>query len=63
MSATTERRNPTPTPTTTSAASPRSEHERREAEYLALRQLAEEVRRLDRQLHRERSYAVAHYAA
>lgn len=46
-----------------SDAAPRNEHERREAEYLALRQLADEVARLDRQLHRERSYAVAHYAA
>ena len=42
--------------------SPRAEHQRREAEYLALRQLADEVKRLDRQLHRERSYATAHYA-
>lgn len=42
--------------------SPSTEHQRREAEYLALRQLADEVRRLDRQLHRERSYATARYA-
>lgn len=42
--------------------SPRAEHQRREAEYLALRQLADDVRRLDRQLHRERSYAATHYA-
>lgn len=42
--------------------SPRAEHERREAEYLALRQLADHVQRLDRQLHRERSYATARYA-
>ena len=44
------------------SASPRAEHQRREAEYLALRQLADDVRRLDRQLHRERSYAMARYA-
>jgi hypothetical protein len=53
-------RTPSPSP---NEAAPRNEHERREAEYLALRQLADEVKRLDRQLHRERSYAVAHYAA
>ncbi|WP_397608746.1 hypothetical protein [Silanimonas sp.] len=47
---------PTPNP------SPRAERQRREAEYLALRQLAEHVQRLDRQLHRGRSYATARYA-
>lgn len=47
---------PTPNP------SPRAEHHRREAEYLALRQLAEQVQRLDRELHRGRSYATTHYA-
>lgn len=47
---------PTPNP------SPRADRQRREAEYLALRQLADQVQRLDRQLHRERSYASTHYA-
>ena len=42
--------------------SPRAEQQLREAEYLALRQLTEQVQRLDRQLHRERSYATARYA-
>ncbi len=42
--------------------SPRAEHQRREDEYLALRKLAEQVQRLDRQLHRGRSYAATHYA-
>lgn len=43
--------------------SPRAEHQRREAEYEALRQLADQVRRLDRALNRERSYATARYAS
>lgn len=51
-----------PTHAPTPSPSPRVEHQRREAEYLALRQLADEVKRLDRQLHRGRSYATAHYA-
>ena len=42
---------------------PRAEHQRREAEYRALRALADEVQRLDRQLHRERSYAATRYAS
>jgi hypothetical protein len=51
-----------PTHTPKPNPSPRAEHQRRESEYLALRQLADQVQRLDRQLHRERSYATAHYA-
>jgi len=54
---------PYPTHAPTPSPSPRAEHQRREAEYLALRQLADHVRRLDRQRHRERSYASAHFAA
>lgn len=53
---------PYPTHAPQPSPSPRAEHQRREAEYLALRQLADHVRRLDRQLHRERSYATARYA-
>lgn len=51
-----------PSHTPKPSPSPRAEHQRREAEYLALRQLAEHVQRLDRQLHRGRSYAATHYA-
>ena len=53
---------PYPPHATKPSPSPRAEHQRREAEYLALRQLADQVQRLDRQLHRERSYATARYA-
>ena len=53
---------PSPTHAPTPSPSPRAEHQRREAEYLALRQLADRVQRLDRQLHRQRSYATARYA-
>ena len=54
---------PYPTHAPKPSPSPRAEHQRREAEYLALRQLADQVRHLDRQRHRERSYATTHYAA
>ena len=53
---------PHPTHAPQPSPSPRTEHQRREDEYLALRQLAEQVQRLDRQLHRGRSYADARYA-
>ena len=51
-------------PTTPAAndASARAEHSRREAEYLALRELAAKAQRLDRQIQRERSYAALRYA-
>ena len=39
-----------------------TEHLRREAEYLALRELAAKAERLDRQIQRERSYATLRYA-
>lgn len=53
---------PYPTHAPTPNPSPRAEHQRREAEYLALRLLADQVQRLDRQVHRQRSYATARYA-
>jgi|GEM_PF-5471538 len=49
-------------PTTKIDRAPRDEREHREAEQLALRRLADQVRRLDRELRRERSYAVTRYA-
>lgn len=59
---------PTP-PTSTSASTlkaaataPRAEAGRREAEHRALLTLANEVKRLDRQIQRERSYASLRYA-
>lgn len=42
--------------------SPRSESQRRQAEYQALRELADQVVRLNREMHRERSYTSHRYA-
>jgi hypothetical protein len=57
-------------PTAPAAALPantvNAEHDapmRRQAEYQALRDLADEVLRLNREVHRGRSYASARYAA
>jgi hypothetical protein len=60
MNATTTR---TATTTAANDAPTRAAQQHREAEYLALRQLADEVRRLDRQVQRERSYAALRYAS
>ena len=54
---------PTATPTrAANDAIANTEHLRREAEYLALRELAAKAQRLDRQIQRERSYASLRYA-
>lgn len=55
---------PTTTTTPTPAPNPAPGTERlaRANDHLALRRLADEVQRLDRRLHRERSYASPRYA-
>ena len=51
----------TPAPAANDAVAD-AEHLRREAEHLALRELAAKAQRLDRQIQRERSYAALRYA-